>query len=341
MQQRAGGTLNAVGDLLYVGLKKQIHAGDTLGVWTFSDKLYTGRFPLQHWSPQDSRAITERVMGFLTQQTNENQANFDKLLPALGRVLKASPYLTVILVTDGEDFINGTPFDNQINQTYKVWRERQQKAQMPFLTVLRAREGTITDFGVSPAPWPVEMPPLPPELQVARNAEPQAQPSTNASAPTVSALVFHGKDPKPSGIETLASAPGKTNSQAASALSAAQVAVGSPVDPSNAPVLMAQAEPPRYHVPGTAAAPAETRGPLTPPQAARGSNLAPRGSAASSLVQTAVAVPPTAPTHRKNLWLAAVALISALVGLGFLLGRRTRPVPHASLITRSLEREKK
>ena len=47
MQRRAEAVLKAVQDLLTSGLNGQLRQGDTLGLWTFNDDLYTGRFPLQ------------------------------------------------------------------------------------------------------------------------------------------------------------------------------------------------------------------------------------------------------------------------------------------------------
>jgi hypothetical protein len=48
-----------------------------------------------------------------------------------------------------------------VNGTFRTWRDRQQRAQQPMLTLLRAEDGQLTRFAVSPAPWALEMPPLP------------------------------------------------------------------------------------------------------------------------------------------------------------------------------------
>ena len=51
MQRRADAVLKTVQDLLTSGLSGQLRQGDTLGLWTFNEDLYAGRFPLQTWSP--------------------------------------------------------------------------------------------------------------------------------------------------------------------------------------------------------------------------------------------------------------------------------------------------
>jgi hypothetical protein len=189
MQRRSDATLRAVQDLLGSGMRGQFRRGDTLGVWTFNAELYTGRFPLQRWSPETQANITAATVSFLREQKYEKQSSFEQLLPALDRLVKQSDFLTIILISDGREEIAGTPFDQRINDFYRLWRDEQQRALMPFSTILRARAGHITDFSVNPAPWPVEMPPLLADSQAAgtdKNA-PKIQP------PTAPPLIISGK----------------------------------------------------------------------------------------------------------------------------------------------------
>jgi hypothetical protein len=190
MQPRADGALKAMQDLLASGMGGQLRRGDTLGVWTFNHELNAGHFPLQRWSPETHRAVAIRILTFLKDQKYEKRASLDKVLPAMEGVIKDSDFITVILVSDGNQKIRGTPFDDRINHFYKLWHGEQQTAQMPFITVLRARNGSITDHSVTSAPWPVEMPPLPFEL-----AGPPAREKNTAPAqpPAPSAPVFSGK----------------------------------------------------------------------------------------------------------------------------------------------------
>src|SRR5689334_22547523 len=48
--------------LVNSGMNGQMRRGDTLGIWTFNDDIYTGRFPLQEMSPELSGKIAGRVM---------------------------------------------------------------------------------------------------------------------------------------------------------------------------------------------------------------------------------------------------------------------------------------
>jgi hypothetical protein len=150
--------LDAVESLLGSGMGGQLHAGDTLGLWTFNENLYTGRFPLQTWRAEDKEAITGRLLTFLKDRGYEKQSRLEPVLFAIRSLIEKSDHLTVILFSDGGEPLLGTPFDGRINDFYRLRRAEQQRGRMPFITVLRAAFGRITDYTVTAAPLPVEMP---------------------------------------------------------------------------------------------------------------------------------------------------------------------------------------
>jgi hypothetical protein len=80
------------------------------------------------------------------------------LLPELLKVISGSEAITIVLITSGEGIMRGTPFDEQINAAWKEWHDEQEGAQMPLVTVLRARLDEITDWSLTPAPRPIELP---------------------------------------------------------------------------------------------------------------------------------------------------------------------------------------
>src|SRR5436190_8781988 len=171
MQLRAAGVQKAITDLIGSGMGGQLRRGDTIGIWTYNEDLYTGRFPLQKWSPETKEEITLNVANFIKNQRYEKKANLEKVLPTLQKIVQASGFIAVVLVSDGDEKIHSTPFDAPINKYYSLWRDQQRKAQMPLLTVLRAQSGEITHYAMNTAPWPVEMPPLAPELKALIEAE--------------------------------------------------------------------------------------------------------------------------------------------------------------------------
>ena len=192
MQRRADAVLGSVWYLLGSGLNGQFRDGGTLGVWTFNQDLSAGILPLQTWSSSAQKDITQRTITFLKGQKYEKRANFDEVAPALSRVIEASEFITVILISSGDFKMRGTPFDDRINAAYEQFREQQQKARMPFVTVLRARHGQVVDYIVNTPPWPLQVPRLP-ELERHKSIEALR----NAPSATVPPLIVSGKKPQP------------------------------------------------------------------------------------------------------------------------------------------------
>src|ERR1051326_5923515 len=101
MERRADGVLSSVQTLLNSAIGGQLRRGDTLGVWTYNEQLYGGEFPLQQWSPETHPGVVRRTVAFLQQQKYEKSARIDKVLPSINRLVQGSPFLTVILITEG------------------------------------------------------------------------------------------------------------------------------------------------------------------------------------------------------------------------------------------------
>ena len=375
MQTRAAGVQKAVQDLLASGLSGQMRRGDTLGVWTFNSELYKGQFPLQKWSPETKAEIILHVISFLKTQKYEKRANLDKVLPTLDQIVRGSEFITVILVSDGDEKIRGTPFDARINGYYDLWRDQQRKAQMPILTVLRAGGGRITHFAMNTAPWPVEMPPLPSAILALVDAEKiAARTPPKVQTSTVPNLIVSGKKIR--------------EEQAAKSGTQSPAAIGAPVSATgtNPPASLAGTEPPTHVVdssptPKTATPTGQNPAESVPPAKAESvpapvpvpkpetasvepvkpvpnvpSGTAPKPPDAQSSFppstqlssttpaapapKTVAAMPSESFFSGKIIWIAGLILVAGAMGVVVLLLRRPRAAPPVSLITRSLEREK-
>jgi hypothetical protein len=277
MQRRTNAVHGAVQELLASGLNGQLQAGDTLGVWTFNEDLYAGRFPLQTWSPQAQEDITLRTLTFLGAQRYEKQASFDKVLPALGHVIRDSELITVVLITSGDDKIQGTPFDDRINKYYQQSREQQKKKRMPFVTVLRAKDGQLAECVVNTPPWPLRMPLLTPEMRIAEPAQSDF-PEAVRRTPTPAVPPLVTLETKPLAEQTPAP---KSESAAAKVEAPPTVGVATttnepvkatPPEPGAPPVEVVKVEPPpppAPELPATASAPkpAPAPAPVAQPKA--------------------------------------------------------------------------
>ena len=384
MQRRSDVTLQTVNALIASRMRGQLRLNDSIGVWTFNEALYTGKLPLQEWSEGGRTAIASKIFDFLQEQKYEKQGQLDKLMPAVLKVVKNSQFITVILISDGSQEMHGTPFDDQINQRYKQWTAQQQKSRMPFVTVLRAQRGQFTNYSVTAAPWPVDMPPLPEEL-----VKPKAPPSLPvvsapkpAPPPMAPPLIISGRKPAPAPAVTTntslvqASSPGanadpgapaaqKKQPDAATTASAPTVPDQRLSEPAPGNATLATLSPPLAQTPGAslesksaskpsqAPPPSETSSaPQTterqsPPVASLSNPPANRLDAqpttqrSDAAAATDIATTPPAPaTSLAKLIGLGLVLVVSVVGMSiWIWKRRRRPSSHASLITRSLDRD--
>lgn len=248
MRRRAAGVQKAVESLMRSTLAAQLQRGDTVGIWTYNEQLQAGRFPLQTWTPETSEAVASNVIAFVKAQTYSGESRFDVAVPPLSRLIQESPRLTVLLVSDGNERFIGTPFDAGIERALASKYEAQQKARMPFITVLRAARGRLVSATVNLAPWPVEFPGFPPEPKVVEAPKPEPKPKPEPPRPTVPPLIVIGKK-KPEPVEA-------TNAPPASVTNAPPPAVPAAPPPTNSP-----AAPPAVTNPPVAVVPTP---PVTP-----------------------------------------------------------------------------
>lgn len=201
MMKRGDGVLETLTSMILNGMKGQMRGGDTLGIWTYNDKLHVGEFPLQIWTPANRQNVAQNAENFLKHQKFENKSRLSVVLPPLRDLIKESEFITVLILSSAREKISGTPFDQEINAAYATWAPEQEKKLMPVVTVLRATKGTITHQAVVPVPQTWEMPPLSPELIAAWNTakkQVEALTATNKPAgPPRQPLIVKGKKPEP------------------------------------------------------------------------------------------------------------------------------------------------
>ena len=319
MQPRSEAISQFTASLVAGGMKGQMRRGDTVGLWTFSDTLSTGEFPLQQWSPGLSQTVASRIYQFLEQEKYEKSSRLDRAMSGVEQLVTNSDFITIILVSDGHEKIHGTPFDDKINAAYQSWQNEQAREQMPILTLLRAAHGVMTDFRIITPQWPLDLPPLPPELAAmpATNvpvSRPASQPAAAPPPATVPPLILHGEKPKPpppaSPAETKANRP----------------AVAEVLPPPTNPPA-----PPEISAPAPAATAAQ------PSSGTVASNVPAATSPSPHL-------PASAATEKSSfvpgLCIGAIGALGVVVLVAiFRRIRRARAARRPSLITRSLERE--
>jgi hypothetical protein len=363
MRGCSNAVVQGVVELLESDMRGEFRQGDTIGLWTYNDKLHP-EFPMQVWSKVEKDAIASDMAAFLQERRYGRRAHFEKVMPALGRLIKNSGRITVILISDGTGSIQGTPFDNDINNLQKKYARGMRSAHVPFITVLAARDGAVFDYTIN-YPGLVAIPHTAnPEMPARTNAPIAAailNPATNAPA-------------KPRPMRSIIMSAATNNVVHAAAPAPAIVAVPVAAPPAQPPPPLAVVPVPAPPV--AAVAPAPTSQPAIAATAPAAREIAPPQfqTAPPSIVarqnsEPAAAIPPPhappvtvtagdqqpppAPPVARNtpvanigpspgpqlaLYVMAFSLLTIAVVLVVFLVRRSRKAPQPSLISQSIDR---
>lgn len=213
MRGRVTGLVQTLESLLASDLDGRLRSGDTLGLWTFNESVYAGRFPLQTWSPAQRAVVTSNMVEFIRQQRYERRTDLDKALARAFPLVRDSPAITLILFTDGDEMMRGTPFDDAINAVFRESRRTQSRARMPFVTVLRAEGGRLVNHVVGQPPWRFDIPLLPIEQAALEAAAIPKEETPEAKRPAALEAAQAGEPPpvtKPKPAATPVSKPTQT-----------------------------------------------------------------------------------------------------------------------------------
>jgi len=358
MESRFGGLHSALDHLVQHNLPQLMRKGDTLGMWTFNQELATGEFPLQRWNPDSQKATRDRILNFARTRWYQKPARFAAVLPSLERLIADSSDLTLILITTGDQNLEGFAAAAEINRVLTKWRKEQQRLKLPFVTVLRFKDGKPYDFAITPAPFPLELSPIPrPPEPIAATAPPReaARASTNAPSPPPPVgqpLILNGK--RESKLEVTEPSPDTAPPPAAPANVSPIVAAPPPqatVASAPSPTVKTQTvakvpvvtpppvtpvRPPQTVVPEPAPKPTSSST-NRPTQSTTASTTLPSTASRTNAATTGVVATETTSSQLAVRWGAAGIGIIALGGAVFFVVRR-RPAGSVSLITRSLEK---
>lgn len=336
----------------------QLHRGDTLGVWTFNEDVYTGRFPLQVWSLEAGPTITGGILEFVKGQPYEKNGRFDNALAGMYEVMKISDLITVLIFSTGTEPMRGTPFDKEINAAYQQHLAEAQKDRTPMATVLQAQRGKIINYTVNALPWPVVVPELPVRPEAAAIAKATNPPPVvkKTNGPTLlPPLILSGPKPAPVVTNAVAAVQSPATSAPVKATETASVpaAPGSSmavVVASNAPVKVAEnAAKPEVQTTGAPPVKLAEMLPAQTKETAGSSNSqagqVPLGNSDRQLtngpVVQAAAVTPDAGGNSKIFLAAGLGLLAVAGSLVWLMARRARGPAGSSAITRAMDYRKK
>lgn len=315
MQKRAENTQKALGSVIASGLKGHIPSGSTVGLWTFNETLFTGRVPLQVWTPETRQPVALALMQALQQQKNEKTAHLGSAWGVATNIAAQSEHLTLLLFTSGSEPIKGTPSDGSIAESFTRNAEQQRKANQPFVTILRAAKGKFVAHAVNMPPWPLEVPEWPEEFKPAP-VPLEAKPVAVATAlpPTVKRIDPAVLSPTNTIYLVEPTPPVETN------------AAITPPPATNPIVAAPKPEPPPTNAPVVAA-------PVTVEAKPKSDN---KPKVESKPTAPESAAPAKAKLSVITLLIAGIAVLLGILVLFITLLRRARRTAGESLITRSM-----
>jgi hypothetical protein len=166
----------------------KLHSGDSVGVWTFDTQVHMGQFSLLTWQPADAALVATNLMRFIGKQDFKGKTEFAALQPLLSQVIHSSERLTVLIFADGEGEVEGTPYDDGINENLAAGMAERKKHREPVVVVLRTQQGKFVGATVNYPPTEMTIPPFP-QLQVAEATNPpppvKAAPAPPSPPPVV------------------------------------------------------------------------------------------------------------------------------------------------------------
>ncbi len=330
MKKRLPAVAAELKNLLASEIGGSLHTGDSVGVWTFGQQLHMGEFPLVKWPPDDATELATNLVEFVHSRSYTGVTSLAALQPTLNQVIASSERLTVIVFCDGEGEINWTPYNDGINQTFKLGQAERKKSRQPFVLVLRSQRGKYAGGTVNFPPGALNLPPFPPlpapvQIKTVPTNPPPAPPvAINLPPATPPALIIVGTRVSTNQAElTKVADSGPVNIPAPPA---SPLPVAPPPEPANPP--------PTNHAaaPATNLSPAKTDQAtqvIPPPPVQRLTNAPPPAT-------TNLAAPAdTGDTGTRVLLLAGTGAFGLAVALVvFLVARHRRP--RGSLITSSM-----
>jgi len=187
MKKRLPAERRALNTLLANSMRGELHAGDSIAVWTFGRELRAEHL-VQTWVPENAATISSNIFRFVAKQRYSKKTSFDVLLPSLNRVVQNSDRLTVVIFCDGDGEIVGTPYDFDIRQAFQQQQADRKKARQPFIIVLRSQLGRYVGCTID---WPAGLvslpafPPLPPPPNEPASAPPSPPPPVVTAPPLI------------------------------------------------------------------------------------------------------------------------------------------------------------
>jgi hypothetical protein len=160
----------AMFDLIYSGMRGRMTNGDTYGLWLIGEENDMS-FKMETWRQRHTVEMAARAAAHVKDHGFKGKLKLSQALADATAVIKNVEDLTVILLSNGESPIGGTPFDDAINGRFVELAPQIKKAKATLNTALIARDGQFVAWAVNSPDFLIEVPYVAP---TPKRAKPQA-----------------------------------------------------------------------------------------------------------------------------------------------------------------------
>ncbi len=188
MREQREQTADLLSRLFLDGFRGRAQPGDVIELWIVDQNVQTNALPAFRWHPiasMDNSTSTYRYLKSL--KPSNPTVSFRNTLELLDLQNPRIPQLLVYIACSGFNLIEGTPYDEKINQILSGHREKLAKDGLPFIAVLAAENGKWIGHGVTPGDRNPYIPPFPPPPAPAPAPKP-APVKTNTPAPLIGVI---------------------------------------------------------------------------------------------------------------------------------------------------------
>jgi hypothetical protein len=175
-------------DLVYSGVRGHMTNGDTYGIWLVNELQNDTSFKMEVWKHKYAVEAAARAVKHVKERGFKGKARLSQAMADAAVVIKNVEDLKVILISNGETPITGTPFNDIINLRFREMAPHMKRAKATLNTALVAQEGRIVAWAANSPEFLIEIPyvaPRPPKPKLAAsrtNSETAATVNTAAAA---------------------------------------------------------------------------------------------------------------------------------------------------------------
>ncbi len=188
------GVRDSVFDLIFSGVRGALTNGDTYGLWLVNDRNDTS-FPMELWKLKFAMENATKATLYVKSRGFKGKPGLNAAFADAARVVENVKDLTVILISNGETPIHGTPFDEMINDAFLNLAPAMRRNKATLNTTLSARDGKFVGWAVNSPDFLVVLPEIPKRVKLAE--APVVRAKTNSVAASTNVTVAAPAAPAP------------------------------------------------------------------------------------------------------------------------------------------------